>query len=39
MANNNHVKLDHILNIGADYVGAWGLVPPLENAPGGLSPL
>ena len=25
--------------IGADYVGAWGLEPPLETATGGLSPL
>ena len=25
--------------IGADYVGAWGLKPPLETATGGLSPL
>ena len=27
------------ISIGADYVGAWGLEPPLENATGGLSPL
>ena len=25
--------------IGADYVGAWGLEPPLDTATGGLSPL
>ena len=24
--------------IGADYVGAWGLEPPLENATGGAEP-
>ena len=24
--------------VGADYVGAWGLEPPLDTATGGLSP-